>query len=154
MRPLYPRATVVIHNHANDVLLIKYGHSRDWELPGRRLNADADPIHILVSTISQRLGLNITQLEFQGVHSGNQWFHCVFTARADGTPKPTLADIREAIWWDVQTPLECQPHVPACLAIANYTHHLSKNNPESWEPRGRSLGAFLKGVLKQMTGID
>ena len=62
MRALYPRATVVIRDRSNNVLLVKYRHSDEWELPGRRLNADTDPTHVLISTISQRVGLNIHDL--------------------------------------------------------------------------------------------
>ena len=158
-RALYPRATVVLRDRSNNVLLVKYRHSDEWELPGRRLNADTDPTHVLISTVSQRVGLNIHDLEFRGVHSGHAWFHCVFTARADGVPKPGLADVQDAVWWDVQAPLKCQPHVAACLAVTGYPHNsvpcLSENDPgesavSKWEPRGRSVGVFLKEVLRQL----
>lgn len=159
MRALYPRATVVIRDRSNNVLLVKYRHSDGWELPGRRLNADTDPTYVLISTVAQRVGLNIDDLEFRGVHSGNRWFHCVFIARADGAPKPGLSDVREAVWWDVRAPLKCDPHVAACLAVTGYPHgsdaSLSENDPEEsaaskWGPPGRSVGVFLREVLRQL----
>lgn len=157
MHALYPRATVVIHDRSNNVLLIKYSHLDEWELPGRRLNADTDPTHVLTSTIARRVGLNINDLVFRGVHSGHEWFHCVFTARADGQPKPGLAHVQDAVWWDVRAPLECQPHVAACLAVAGYTHNaipcLPENNPSDSDAsksglHGRSVGVFLREAVR------
>ncbi len=162
MRALYPRATVVIHDRSNRVLLIKHRHLDAWELPGRRLIADADPTHVLKSTIARRVGLNIDDLVFRGVHSGHQSFHCVFTARADGQPKPELADVERAVWWDVEVPLECQPHVAACLAVAGHAHssepHLPENNPTDTafsksKTLGQSVGVFLKAAVSYFVRV-
>ena len=159
MRALYPRATVMIRDRSDNVLLVKYRHSDGWELPGRRLNANTDPTYVLISTVSQRVGLDISDLEFRGVHSGDRWFHCVFVARADGAPKSGLADVREAVWWDVRAPLKCHPHVAACLAVTGYPHssarRVSENDPDEsaarkWGPPGRSVGVFLREVLRQL----
>ena len=163
MRALYPRATVVILNQANHVLLIKYKRSDEWQLPGHWLNAETNPTNVLIPNVSQRLGLNIHHLEFKGVHSGTQAFHCVFTARAEGNPNPALGDVREAVWWDVQAPLDCQPHVAACIATAGYTYSptpsltqndLRETTPNKWEPTGRTIGALIKGIVKQILGFQ
>ena len=163
MGALYPRATVVILNQDNHVLLIKYDPSDEWQLPGHWLNDETNPTHILIANVSQRLGLNIHHAEFKGVHSGTSAFHCIFTAHAEGNPNPALANFREFVWWDVQAPLDYQPHVPACLATSGYTHtpppSLTQNDPhkadpDRWEPAGRSIGAFLKGIVKQLMGFQ
>ena len=162
MIALYPRATVVILNQANHVLVIKYDSSDEWQLPGHWLNAETDPAHVLIPNVFRRLGLNIRDLQFRGVHSGHSAFHCVFTAYAEGSPNTAQGDVQEAVWWDVQAPLECQPHVAACLAVAGYAYAAGssstqnasdKSIPDKWEPRGRSIGALLKGILKQMIGF-
>lgn len=54
MRPLYPRATVVILNRDNHVLLIKYDPSDEWQLPRHWLNDETSPTHILIAHVSQR----------------------------------------------------------------------------------------------------
>ena len=115
----YVRATAVVFNSDNEVLLVKHNRQNEWALPGGMVNAAEDPMMRAVVEVAEETGLQVANATHVGRYAGNVASHEVFIAQADRVePRPNPQEIQDAMWWDGRRPIRTQAHVDAILAIA------------------------------------
>ena len=110
-KSLYARATAVVLNSQDHVLMVRHRGQTEWALPGGQIETGEDPARRAVIEVAQETGLGITSLTYIGQHEGARAAHEIFLAEADGNPRPDLKEVEEAAWWYPTTPLDVQPHV-------------------------------------------
>ena len=111
------RATAVVLNPDNDVLLVQHNGQDDWALPGGRIIVGEDPAHRAAVEVEEETGIHITQPIRVGHHAGTAAAHEIYVAQGSGEPRSDHREIQGAIWWDGVRPLRMQPHVFAILEI-------------------------------------
>ena len=116
-RTPYTRATAVVFRQDNEVLLVKHRGQDDWALPGGRVTAGEDPVQRAATEVADETGVHITDPEHVGRYAGAVASHDIYLAKGSGEPSPDNREIQDAIWWDVDQPLQVQPHVNAILDI-------------------------------------
>ena len=115
-RTLYLRATAVVFNQDDDLLLVKHNGERAWALPGGRVEDEEDPDERVVIEVEEETGVNIGDpLMHVGRYAGTVAVHEVYLAPGSGEPRPDHREIQDTIWWDRVSPLQVQPHVDAIL---------------------------------------
>ena len=110
-RTPYMRATAVVLNPDNDVLLVQHNGQDDWALPGGRIVVGEDPAHRAAIEVEEETGIHITHPMRVGHHAGTTAAHEIYVAQGSGEPRPNHREIQDAIWWDGVRPLRIQPHV-------------------------------------------
>ena len=130
-RTLYLRATVIVFNQDDEVLLVKRNGQNEWALPGGDVvdAEDTERSLIEVEGLEEEIGEQMTQIvmEDTGVHTTQMLhagrytdtaaIHEVYLAPGSGEPRPDHREIQDAIWWDRIRPLQVQPHVNAILEM-------------------------------------
>lgn len=115
-RMLYLRATgVVVSDYG--VVLVKHNRQKEWALPGGRVVAAEDPAHRIVLEIAEETGLIIENPVHMGRYAGTVASHEIFMAQANGVLRPNRRELQDAMWWDMRSSVDVQPHVSAILAI-------------------------------------
>lgn len=111
------RATTIVHNQGNGLLLVKYHGESGWALPGGSIVAGEDPAECAAIEVEETAEVEITQPVFVTLYDGDVDYHQVFLAEGFGEPMPNHEEIEDAIWWDEVQPLPLQPHVTAILDV-------------------------------------
>ena len=111
------RATAVVFNANEEVLLVKHYGENEWALPGGRLIAAEEPERRAVIEVAQETGLQLKDVQFAGRYAGTVASHEIFVGMAQGEPRPDLHEIQDATWWDRSRPLVVQQHVNSILAL-------------------------------------
>ncbi len=111
------RATTIVHNQGNGLLLVKYHGETGWALPGGSILAGEDPAECAAIEVEETAGVEITQPVFVTLYDGDVDYHQVFLAEGFGEPMPNHEEIEDAIWWDEVQSLPLQPHVTAILDV-------------------------------------
>lgn len=128
----YSRATAVVLNSKNEVLLVRHRRQNEWALPGGQVRAGEDPASRVVIEVAEETGIRITQPRFIGRHAGSVASHEIYLAHSDGVPRPDNSEIQEALWWDGTPSIRVQRHVDAILAITlNKAEERRSNQPPS-----------------------
>ena len=115
----YKRATAVVFNQDNEVLLVKHLGQDPWALPGGSVTDGEDPAQRAVTEVADETGVRITDPEHVGRYAGTVASHEIYLAEGSGEPSPDRREIQDAIWWDLVQPLQVQPHVGAILDIVD-----------------------------------
>ena len=128
----YSRATAVVLNNKNEVLLVRHSRQNEWALPGGQVRAGEDPASRVVIEVAEETGILIKQPRFIGRHAGSVASHEIYLAHSEGVPRPDNSEIQEALWWDGTPSIRVQRHVDAILAIAlNKAEERRSNQPTS-----------------------
>ena len=114
---LYGRATAVVVNPQDEVLLVKHNRQDTWSLPGGQLKAAEDPARRAVLEVAEETGLTLKDPRHAGRYAGSVASHEVFIGKAKGEPRPNRRELQDAVWWDGKRPLNVQQHVTAILAL-------------------------------------
>ena len=115
-KTLYMRATAVVVNENNEVLLVKHNGQNEWSLPGGRMVAGEAPERRALLEVAEETGLHITQPSHVGRYAGSVASHEICLAQSSGEPRPNHREVQDAVWWDRNRPLQVQQHVSAILA--------------------------------------
>ena len=115
-RPLRPRATVVISNN-NEILLVKRRNEDLWALPGGRISLPEEPATRAVIAVAEATGLRMTDLRFVGEYAGRISSNQVFIGEAEGSLQPNPRHVQDVRWWDCKEELPLQDHVTGILAF-------------------------------------
>ena len=118
-RTPYTRATAVVFSQDNEVLLVKHHGQDDWALPGGRVVDGEDPAQRAATEVAEETGVHISDPEHVGRYAGTVASHEIYLARGSGEPSPDDREIQDATWWDLDQPLQVQPHVNAILDIVD-----------------------------------
>ena len=128
----YSRATAVVLNSKNEVLLVRHRRQNEWALPGGQVRAGEDPASRVVIEVAEETGIRINQPRFIGRYAGSVASHEIYLAHSEGAPRPHHSEIQEALWWDRSPSIRVQRHVNAILALTqNESGDLRSSQPPS-----------------------
>ena len=113
----YSRATAVVLNNKNEVLLVRHSRQNEWALPGGQVRAGEDPASRVVIEVAEETGIRIKQPRFVGRYAGSVASHEIYLAHSEGMPRPHHSEIQDALWWDRSPSIRVQRHVNAILAL-------------------------------------
>ena len=116
-KSLYMRATAVVLNPQQEVLLVKHNRESMWALPGGRMRAGEDLGQRAMLEVAEETGLIVKQPKYVGRYAGSVASHEIYLAQSIGEPRPNHKELQDAVWWDGVRPLQTQQHVSAILAI-------------------------------------
>lgn len=128
----YSRATAVVLNNKNEVLLVRHRRQNEWALPGGQVRAGEDPASRVVIEVAEETGIRINQPRFIGRYAGSVASHEIYLAHSEGAPRPHHSEIQEALWWDRSPSIQVQRHVNAILALTqNEAGDIRSSQPTS-----------------------
>ena len=69
------RATAVVVNENNEVLLVKHNRQDTWSLPGGQMKAGEDPAHRAVLEVAEETGVALKEPRHAGRYAGTVAAH-------------------------------------------------------------------------------
>jgi 8-oxo-dGTP pyrophosphatase MutT (NUDIX family) len=144
-----PTVSVVVHDAARRVLLVRHAEGGDWTTPGGMIEPYEIPADAALRETWEETGLLVELAGLIGVFGGRlcastyangdtlSWVATVFGARVlAGTPRPDGVETLDVRWFarDDVARVRCKPHVALFLDAAWSSPPTGHFQPATWRP--------------------